>query len=141
MTKHETSCGAIVYFLKNNQPKYLLIQHRNGGHWAFAKGHVEGVETEEETSLREIKEETGMEKIELNTGFRQVLSYSPSPEIEKKVIYFVAQVKEEEAQKAERQEEEVLGISWMGFEEATETITYENDRELLQKAHRFIENR
>ena len=44
--KQEKSCGAICWKWENGQRVYLLILHRNGGHWAFAKGHVEGAETE-----------------------------------------------------------------------------------------------
>ena len=57
--KKEKSCGAIVYREKDGV-EILLIKHKNGGHWAFPKGHVENKETEEETALREIREETGL---------------------------------------------------------------------------------
>ena len=38
--KKEKSCGAIVYREKDGV-EILLIKHKNGGHWAFPKGHVE----------------------------------------------------------------------------------------------------
>ena len=69
-----------------------MIKHKNGGHWAFPKGHVEKKETEPETALREIKEETGL-KVELDTGFREMVTYSPKPNVMKDVIYFAAKAK------------------------------------------------
>ena len=68
--KKEKSCGAIVYRQRDSWVEVLLICHKNGGHWAFPKGHVEKQETEEETALREIREETGL-TVKLNTAFRR----------------------------------------------------------------------
>jgi len=138
LTKHEKSCGAIVYYLENEQPHYLVIQHRNGGHWAFTKGHVENDETEVETALREINEETAVDTIEIDTGFRNVLSYSPAPGVEKEVIYFVAEVERTVAKSVEKQEAEILDTKWLPYDEAIDLVTYENDRKLLNEANQYI---
>ena len=50
--KKEKSCGAVVCRKGENGLEILLIQHKNGGHWAFPKGHVEKKETEEEPWIR-----------------------------------------------------------------------------------------
>ena len=71
--KKEKSCGAVVYRMEDGSPEILLIKHRNGGHWAFPKGHVEKNETESETALREIQEETGL-AVDLDTGFRETVT-------------------------------------------------------------------
>jgi len=138
MTQQETSCGAILYYLENSQPKYLAIQHKNGGHWAFAKGHVEENESEKETALREIKEETGLDSVTLDTNFREVTSYFPKAEVEKRVIYFIAEVSKEQAEKVVNQEAEVLESDWLQYNDALDIITYQNDRELLEKAHNYV---
>ena len=44
--KKEKSCGAVVYRDGDAGMEVLLIKHKNGGHWAFPKGHVEKKETE-----------------------------------------------------------------------------------------------
>ena len=106
----------------------LLIKHKNGGHWAFPKGHVEKKETESETALREIKEETGL-KVELDTGFREMVTYSPKPGVMKDVIYFAAKAKKDHAR---AQPEEVLEICWKAPQEALELVTYATDRQVLQ---------
>ena len=62
--KQEKSCGAIILRKQNKTIETLLVKHTKG-HWAFAKGHVEENETEEETALREIKEETGLNNLKV----------------------------------------------------------------------------
>ncbi len=127
--KLEKSCGAVVYREKDNgKRKILLIRHKNGGHWAFPKGHVEKGESEEETALREIREETAL-RVKLDTGFRRVVTFSPKPNVQKDVVYFAAKA---DSKHVKAQEEEVIGILWANPEEALETVTYENDRETLR---------
>lgn len=126
--KKEKSCGAVVYRGKKGHREILLIRHKNGGHWAFPKGHVEKKETEAETALREIREETGLQ-VKLKTDFRRSVTYSPKPGVEKDVIYFAAKAK---ADDAKAQPEEILEIRWETPEEALKTVTYENDRDILR---------
>ena len=126
--KKEKSCGAVVCRKGENGLEILLIQHKNGGHCAFPKGHVEKKETEEETALREIKEETGL-KVALDTAFRKMVTYSPKPGVMKDVIYFAAKAKKDGARP---QPEEVLELCWKSPEEALEAVTYDTDRQVLQ---------
>lgn len=132
--KKEKSCGAVIYRKQKGELEILLIQHKNGGHWAFPKGHVEKKETEEETALREIREETGL-KVKLDTGFRASVTYSPKPDVMKDVIYFAAKA---DSDKVKAQQEEVLDIRWEAPEKAVELVTFANDREILKD---FLEYR
>lgn len=140
MEKIEKSCGAVLYFIdkKSKERYYLVIQHVNGEHWAFAKGHVEEGESEKETALREIEEETDIKKIKLDTKFRESTQYSPKKDIIKEVIYFIAETSKEEAGHAKTQEAEVLDIAWLPFGEAREKLTYSNDKNILEKAHAYL---
>lgn len=133
---YEKSCGAIIYALLNEQRQYLLIRHMNGGHWAFAKGHVEEGETEIETALREIDEETGL-TVQLNSQFRESISYQPKEDITKEVVYFIAQANTQEVR---RQEIEVLEAQWLPYDQAQELLTYSNDKLLLDKAEAYLSN-
>lgn len=135
--KKEKSCGAIVCRLRDSWVEVLLIRHKNGGHWAFPKGHVEKGETEEETALREIKEETGL-KVKLCMDFRHTVTYSPKPGVLKDVVYFAGEFSGGH-QKA--QEAEVTGMEWKAPQEALEQITYENDKETLRAFLRWWESR
>lgn len=127
----EKSCGAIV-INKNNK---ILLVHHNAGHWDFPKGHIENRETEEQTAIREVKEETNID-IKINNKYRYTTSYSPKENVMKEVVYFLAQNIDEDKKP---QLEEVSEVKWFTFEEAMNTITYENSKEILNKLKRDIE--
>lgn len=131
--KNEKSCGAIIVREQDKEIQVLLVKH-NAGHWAFAKGHVEGNETEEQTALREIKEETGLE-VKLDTNFRTSVRYSPMEDVEKEVIYFLAHKTYGDETP---QLEEISQITWLSLEEAIKKVTFDRDKEVLQKVKRYL---
>ena len=131
--KKEKSCGAIVFYLKDNKEQILLIKHANSGHWSFPKGHVEAGETEVATALREIKEETGI-NVSIDTRFREVVTYSPKKDVLKDVVYFFATSEEYETF---NQEEEVSDIKWVDLSSVVNCVSYKNDKALLRKAIDF----
>lgn len=131
---YEKSCGAVVFRKYHGNIELLLIKHVVGGHWSFPKGHVEPGETEEQTALREIKEETGID-VELNTFFREVVSYSPKRDTTKDVIYFLGKAK---TFQYTPQEEEIAQIKWVEINLAHSFLTYDNDKQLVNKAKPMI---
>ncbi|MBQ5313286.1 MAG: NUDIX domain-containing protein [Oscillospiraceae bacterium] len=131
--KKEKSCGAIVFYLKDNKEQLLLIKHSNSGHWSFPKGHVEAGETEVETAIREVFEETGV-KADIDIRFREVVTYSPKKDVIKDVIYFFATT---ECDKTQKQESEVSEVMWVDIGDALKCVSYRNDKELVTKAIRF----
>lgn len=124
----EKSCGAIVCQEVDGLPRVLVIQHKNGGHWAFPKGHVEQGETEADTARREIREETGL-KVKLDQSFRRVVTFSPKPQVMKDVVYFAARPTGGDPK---RQEAEVEDMVWATLSQALKLVTYESDREVLR---------
>ena len=125
----EKSCGCII--IENE--KVLLVQQTQG-HWGFPKGHVEENETEIETAIRETKEETNID-VEVDETKRYKMEYITGKGIHKEVVLFVAkriggEIKE--------QESEINKISWLNFEEALKTITYDNNKQLFQKVLKDI---
>lgn len=131
--QREKSCGAIILRREGERWKTLLVQNRNGGHWAFPKGHVEGAETEKETAIREVKEETGLD-IVINTDFRVETQYSPKKDVIKDVIYFLAVVNTE---KTQRQVEEIDAIRWMDLDYAANRVTFERDKEIIHEVAEY----
>ena len=130
----EKSCGALVFRRFHGNTELLLIKHANGGHWSFPKGHVESGETEVETALREIKEETGIDVI-IDPSFREVISYSPKKDTQKDVIYFIARAQN---YNYTPQEEEIAQIKWVEINRAHTILTYDNDKQLVNKAKQVI---
>lgn len=128
--KKEKSCGCIIL---NDRNQILLVLH-NAGHWGLPKGHVEKGETEEETAIREVKEETNID-VEVNTNYRYTMVYSPKEDVEKEVIYFIAK---NINKNCKPQIEEVQDIKWLDIDNAIETITYDNSKELLKKVKKDL---
>ncbi len=132
--KKEKSCGAVVFAKINNEIKFL-IEEMNEGHFAFPKGHVENDETELETAKREIKEETGLDVMFL-VSFKETTHYYPIDNVEKKVIYFLAEAKCISDLKV--QKDEVREIYFLNYDEALKALTYENDKDVLREALEYL---
>ena len=131
---HEKSCGAIVYRKSHGNTEILLIKHINSGHWSFPKGHVEGNETEVETAIREIKEETAIE-VMIDPTVRETVSYYPKRDTQKTVVYFIGNAKNYDYIP---QEEEISEIRWVDIGYASNILTYENDKNIVNKAKTAI---
>lgn len=123
--KKEKSCGAVIF----DHDKVLLIKQSNGD-WGFPKGHVEGDETEMETSIREVKEETNID-IEVFIDKKYTISYEISESILKEVVYFAAKPLTNELL---IQPNEILDAKWLDFNSAIKTITHDRVRNVLKSS-------
>ena len=133
---HEKSCGAVVFF-KNVQLEYLLLQYE-AGHWDFVKGNVEPNESETDTVLRELKEETGIVATQTIEGFREGIQYfyrRQGETIQKEVVFYLIQA---DTEKVELSFEHV-GFEWLDYQHALERLTFKNAKDVLQKAHAFLQ--
>lgn len=135
--KRQFSAGIIIYHEYKGDVTYLLL-HYVSGHWDFPKGKIEAGETEERAAHRELKEETGLSAI-IKPGFRESLEYIFKEHdvlIHKTVTFFVGKASKQEV----RLSREHQGFAWLPYEEARSHVTYKNAREILKKAHDFIES-
>ena len=133
----EKSCGAVVYLKHKNQTKYLLL-HYSAKHWDFVKGHVEANETEKQTVIRELKEETGIADAHFKEGFRETIAYfyrKDKVNMHKKVVFYLIETHSEEVTISS----EHIGYAWLGYENATEKLSFSNGKAVLRKACEFIE--
>ncbi len=131
----EKSCGAVVFTVKDNQIKYVIIENRRGT-YGFPKGHVEGNETEIETALREIKEETNLD-VTLIDGFRTTDEYFlPRKEKTlKTVVYFLGEYSDQEIK---AQQSEVTSFKLATFEEALSIFDFPNQKRIITEANEFL---
>ena len=132
--EYEKSCGAVVFRKFHGNVEILLIKHLNGGYWSFPKGHVESGETEEQTAELEVKEETNIDII-IDNSFREVVTYSPKKDTMKDVIYFLARAKNYDAMP---QPGEIAQVKWVEIDLAHSVLTYDNDKQLVNKAKPII---
>lgn len=133
--RYEKSCGAIIYRTINGEIEYLLLRSaRKDKFWGFAKGHMEGKETEEETCRREVLEETGI-KMNIQHDFRVGDRYKAAEDIDKEVVLFLGNAGD---QNVIIQEEEIMDYSWCNYDDAMDLLTYESSKGMLEKAHSFL---
>jgi len=149
----EKSAGAIIYRIEDGQPLYLLLhypsQNKRGGHWEFAKGHVEPGETEEDTVLREVREETGITDLKIIPGFKKYIKYffrkyedkkPASPKLGgggwvfKLVVFFIAQTQTKDIKLSP----EHIGFEWLKIDQAIKRTTFKNSKKLLKEADNFL---
>ncbi|MEI6479912.1 MAG: NUDIX domain-containing protein [bacterium] len=139
---YDASFGIIpIYKTENGDLKFLLVQSVKTEEWTFPKGHAEGEEKPEETARREVLEETGISDIEIVEGVKYLDTYEfeRSGKItEKTVTLFVGFVKDI---KVSVKEKEILDYEWATYEEALETISFEEPREILKKVVKDIQDR
>ena len=131
---YEKSCGAIIYTEKDGK-RYYLVEQMLQGHHSICKGHMERNETERQAAAREIMEETGL-SVEFVDGFRECIEYSPYKDCIKTVVFFLAGAKGTDVIV---QKEEVRDIIWLVFEDAMTTLTFDSDRQTLQKAEDYLQ--
>ena len=124
--KKEKCCGCII--IENN--KVLLVYEKNRNFWGFPKGHMEKGENEIETALREVKEEVGLDVEIIDKETRYILNYIIRDEIDKTTVLYLARPKNKEIV---MQESEIEKVKWCDFEEALETLTFDNSKEVFKK--------
>ena len=131
--KQVKSIGAVVH----SNGRFLLLQYA-AGHWDFVKGHVEKGESEVETMVRELCEETGISQFEVMPGFREEINYvykNGKETVKKTAVFYLIETKETKIKLSN----EHTSFAWLPFKEALGKITYENSKQVLEKANRFLE--
>lgn len=118
--------GAVVFYGAD----VVLLQNRDGS-WVFPKGHVEAGETVLATALREVQEETGLLATCSDPSRTFVARYVNAAGVSREITYFVFQV--------DSLEEFALEDTFSSMElvpaaQATERLTYEEDKEVMRQA-------
>ena len=140
----EKSVGGILFRQDGKHILYLLLLYERkndskGEHsyWDFPKGHMEEGETENQTLRREILEETSIEDIVVIEGFSESIKYffqRDGEPVAKEVVFFLCQTPQNEV----RISYEHKDAKWLEYKEAMKALGFENSRELLKKADRFV---
>lgn len=135
----ERAAGFVLFRIIHAVRQYLLLRHRSGGHWAFPKGRLEFGETEIEAAVREIFEETSINQLYPIPGFRAISNYSfqrNGQRIAKTVAYYLAETDQLEVSLSTEHTE----FQWLGFEDATAELTFDESRRILSDADRLLES-
>lgn len=133
---YEHSCGALLYTRSGGTLRYLVIQG-TGGHIGFPKGHIEDGEDIADAVRRELREEVGVTRFQYVDGYRVDSHVITRKRHHKDVTYFLASF-DPSRSGVRRQEEEIVHIWLLEYEEARKRVNTELDRELLDKAHALL---
>jgi 8-oxo-dGTP pyrophosphatase MutT (NUDIX family) len=134
--KEDRSFGIVLVF-REEEDLFLIVKH-TAGHWGFPKGHKEAYENDQETALRELKEETGIVKcriINMPTIHEEYIYSEGNIEIHKIVKYFVGFTEDKEVKLLES---ELVEYKWATYEEAMNTLSYDNNKEVLKEAVKYL---
>jgi 8-oxo-dGTP pyrophosphatase MutT (NUDIX family) len=137
-TQRETSAGGVVFRRwPNGEWRYLLIRdsYRN---WGFPKGHVEPQEPPADAARREIGEETGLPDLILHGPIEVIDWYFRfrGRTIHKYCHFFLFESRLGEA--VPQADEGITECIWRPFDEALNTISYDNARDVLRRAAAMV---
>lgn len=125
-----------MFRVEKGKKLYLVLTYPSG-HFDFAKGHVEEGEGEHETAFRELVEETGIEDLKFIEGYREEIAYTykkKGKRSNKLVVFFLGKTETAEVKISH----EHRGHFWLPYEEAFNKVTFENAKNLLEKAKKLL---
>jgi 8-oxo-dGTP pyrophosphatase MutT (NUDIX family) len=127
------AAGIIVFRLRE-RAEFLLLRASKHGTWGFPKGHLEGMETEEEAARRETEEETGLRDVRIDPAFRTSNEYEVAARGGRKpksVSYFLGETDPDASFRLSPEHSEG---AWARAPKAMERIPFENLRAALAAA-------
>ena len=131
---YEKSYGAVVLDFHNDYP-FVVVDYMKNGQQSLPKGPMKDGETEEETATRVIREETNL-IVYIDHVFRHEVTYSPKPDAQKTVVFFLATADNISVLKP--QKEDVAETRLMIIHYAIKEMTCDADKEVLHHAASYI---
>lgn len=140
-TKRQVSAGGVVVRRQDRGWEVALIARKNRTIWCLPKGHIEPGETPEKTALREVQEETGLTS-EIVQKLGQISYWFASREEKsrffKTVHFFLMRAT---GGSSDHHDCEVDEVRWMPIGEAVRRMSYSSERNLVQQAAQYLEER
>lgn len=133
--KREKSAGFLIFRRQGDDIKYLFLM--NKGKYDIPKGLQRPEEDELKAALRELEEETGIKNVKIIPLFKKRVEYYykwAGENIKKEVVYFLGEIDKEEITISEEHD----GYVWMNKDEAISKLKYENLKDLVINAEKFI---
>lgn len=131
MTGDIVAAGGIIVDESSGSRRVLLVHRPRYDDWSFPKGKLDPGETIEEAALREVREETGLKcrLIRKLTEARYNYRTRHTGRLKPKVVHYF--LMERLTSRIKVPGDEVDLALWVELDEASQKLTYEQDRELL----------
>ena len=135
--KRQVSSGGVIYRKIDGKTEIAITLHKDlQGRpvWSLAKGLVEPGESPEDTAVREVREETGLEgKIvgKLGDSSYWYFSRRDRARVHKTVHFYLLECV---GGSVDAHDWEVEEVRWISLDEAMEMLSYEGEREMVEKA-------
>jgi 8-oxo-dGTP pyrophosphatase MutT (NUDIX family) len=141
MSDHSTtvtyrSAGGVV--IDESGERVLLLIRPSRDEVRLPKGHIEPGESLKETALRETQEEAGYGDLQIITdlGEQLVTFLLDGQMIRRHEHYFLMQARSMIQVKRPQADEEQFISVWVPWQEVESHLTFEAEREWVQRAHR-----
>jgi 8-oxo-dGTP pyrophosphatase MutT (NUDIX family) len=130
--RKDFSAGGVVV---RNGDVVVIVPRRRGASGdrvlGLPKGHLDGDESEVDAAIREVREETGVEAEPIERLGEISYTYDRRGRpIDKRVAFYLFQYRSGEL----AHDHEIENVRWMPLEEAAHSLTYEGEREMVQRA-------
>ncbi len=106
---------------------------------ALPKGHPDGDENEIEAATREVREEAGVEAEPVEKLGEVTYTYErKGQQVHKRVAFYLFEYRSGELD----HDHEIDQVQWMSLEEAARSLTYEGERQMVERAlSRYVRDR
>ena len=135
---YEKSAGAIVFYRKNNEIYFLLLEYIT--YWGFVRGKIEKDENIEETIRREAKEEANISDLKFIQGFKEIQDWYYTLDkktVKKNAIFYLGEITEKQANQIKISDEH-KSFKFCTLKEALKLMRIKNEKAMLEKAYNFI---
>lgn len=129
-----THAGGVVVRRDPDAARFLVVSaKRKPSEWVLPKGHIDPGETAEDTARREVLEESGV-----TASVRLALDVVefPTPRGRVRAQFFLMDIEREEPSSLEGRRR-----AWLTFDEAMQSLPFEELRHLVRQAGVLLDDR
>lgn len=133
------AAGAVCWRVVKGKVRVLLVHRAARADVSLPKGKLDAGETPPQTAVREIEEETGI-RIALGVPLGRI-EYPLGGGREKVVYYWAGEVTDEALAAATfSPNDEIADLEWLTIDKARKALSYERDREVLDRFAELVES-
>ena len=133
----ERSAGGVVVRSIDGMVHALVIRDPYDN-WGLPKGHLEPGEDEQSAAVREVEEETGLTDLDVGTELGCIDWYfrAEGHPVHKFCTFFL--IRSLDGPTVPELAEGITACVWLPLEEAARRISYDNAREMVRAAGRYL---